>query len=145
MLKGPGKEIAVMIESLPQYYLWRENKRNEHGTGHGVGTALYEHESPPKLVYGSEIKPHQVFTIEPGYYKENSYGIRIEDSVISLIDDNIFLKKLTFLSLQLNLIDTSMLNDDEVEYLNAYNENVRNILGEYIKDEDKREWLINNT
>ncbi|ELQ75203.1 Xaa-Pro aminopeptidase [Trachipleistophora hominis] len=144
-LVGPKKNVGGLIQDLPRYYLWPEGKNYEHGTSHGVGTALYVHESPPEIRFGATIEAHQIFTIEPGYYKEDNYGVRIEDAVISLYNDNIFLQNMTFVPLQLNLLDDSLLTDEEVEYLNKYNENVRNILGEYLYDEKEKEWLINNT
>lgn len=144
-LTGPAKDISGLIYDLPKYYLWKENKEYEHGTGHGIGTALYVHESPPKIIHDHEIMPHQIFTIEPGYYKKDKYGMRIEDAVISLCNGNIFLQNMTFVPLQLDLIDASLLNDEEVEYINTYNKNVRDILGEYIHDENEYEWLIQNT
>ena len=52
-----------------------------HSLGHGVGREV--HEFPllsPKQ--NSELKENMVFTIEPGVYLENEFGIRIEDTVI---------------------------------------------------------------
>lgn len=52
-----------------------------HSTGHGVGLEIHEY---PKISPHSLdiIKPDQVFTIEPGVYFENKWGIRIEDTVV---------------------------------------------------------------
>lgn len=144
-LVGPKNHIAGLIQDLPRYYLWPENKNYGHGTSHGIGTALYVHESPPQIRFDATIEAHQIFTIEPGYYKEGSYGVRIEDAVISLYNGNIFLQNMTFAPLQLNLIDVSLLNDEEVDYLNRYNQNVQNILGEYLYEKEEKEWLISNT
>lgn len=144
-LIAPEKEMSGSVQNLPRYYLWQEKKNYEHGTGHGIGTALFVHETPPSISSESKIEPHQIFTIEPGYYKENNFGLRIEDAVISLHGENIFLQNMTFVPLQLNLIEETLLNDEEVEYLNKFNENVKNILGEFIIDEEEREWLIKNT
>ena len=52
-----------------------------HGLGHGIGVEVHE---PPSLSKYSEdvLKENMVFTIEPGIYKKNKSGIRIEDTVL---------------------------------------------------------------
>ena len=52
-----------------------------HGTGHGVGLMIHEE---PKINRTSEavLKKGMVFTIEPGIYLENEFGIRWEDMVL---------------------------------------------------------------
>lgn len=53
-----------------------------HALGHGVGTEV--HESPvisPRNDKDS-LQDNMVFTIEPGIYLENKFGVRIEDTVI---------------------------------------------------------------
>ncbi len=49
-----------------------------HALGHGVGTKV--HESPLLSPKRNEIlKENMVFSIEPGIYIENEFGVRIED------------------------------------------------------------------
>lgn len=52
-----------------------------HSTGHGVGLNIHER---PNISMRSEdvLKKDMVFTIEPGIYLENRFGIRIEDLVV---------------------------------------------------------------
>ena len=52
-----------------------------HGTGHGVGLMIHEE---PKINMRSEaiLKEGMVFTIEPGIYLQNEFGIRWEDMVL---------------------------------------------------------------
>ena len=52
-----------------------------HALGHGLGLDIHE---PPSLFTEDKNKPHNnvVFTIEPGLYFPNRYGIRIEDTFI---------------------------------------------------------------
>lgn len=52
-----------------------------HRTGHGLG--IEEHE-PPWISAASEtvLKPGMVFSIEPGMYMAEKFGIRIEDIVV---------------------------------------------------------------
>ena len=62
----------LMTESrLPNY---------PHATGHGVGLEIHEY---PKISQSSTdiLSINQVFTIEPGVYFEDKWGMRIEDAV----------------------------------------------------------------
>jgi len=52
-----------------------------HRTGHGLGLAVHEY---PSIVQGSDVTllPGMVFTIEPGVYLPERFGVRIEDDVL---------------------------------------------------------------
>jgi Xaa-Pro aminopeptidase len=52
-----------------------------HRTGHGVGLDVHE---PPYIVEGNdrELEPGMVFSVEPGVYLEDRFGVRIEDLVV---------------------------------------------------------------
>ncbi|MEX0989779.1 MAG: Xaa-Pro peptidase family protein [Actinomycetota bacterium] len=56
-------------------------ERFVHRTGHGIG--LEEHE-PPYIVSGNAtpLQAGMCFSIEPGVYLENRFGVRIEDIVV---------------------------------------------------------------
>lgn len=52
------------------------------GTGHGVGAALNVHEGPQSISYRygnlTALQKGMIVSNEPGYYEDNSFGIRIE-------------------------------------------------------------------
>ena len=52
-----------------------------HRTGHGLGLEVHE---PPYIIENNctPLVPGNVFTIEPGIYLDNEFGIRIEENVI---------------------------------------------------------------
>ena len=52
-----------------------------HRTGHGLGTEIHE---PPFITSNSEtiLEPGMVFSIEPGIYIRNKFGVRLEEIVI---------------------------------------------------------------
>lgn len=63
-----------------------------HSTGHGVGLQIHE---LPRVSFNSEdiLKPGQVFTIEPGIYLNNLWGMRVEDTI--LVNKNLEVEVLT--------------------------------------------------
>ncbi len=50
-----------------------------HSTGHGVGLEIHEY---PKMSFLSEdkVEPDQIITVEPGFYLEGKWGMRVEDT-----------------------------------------------------------------
>lgn len=69
-----------LIDKVARDILQQENLDFKHSLGHGVG--LYIHEQPTLSPSSKEeFKNGQVFSIEPGAYKNGEYGIRIEDLV----------------------------------------------------------------
>jgi len=64
-----------------------------HRTGHGIGLEVHE---PPFIKTGNKdfLKSGMVFTVEPGIYLPNQFGIRIEDNIIVTIEGYINLAKL---------------------------------------------------
>src|ERR1700722_4726812 len=88
-----------------------------------------------------------VVSNEPGYYKNGSYGIRIENlqAVVELTEISGERKMYGFETLTLapidrHLIDTAMLSGDEIKWLNAYHARVREVLRPMV-DADTAEWL----
>lgn len=117
-------------------------------TSHGVGAGLVVHEKPPfGSKFGTDIAPNSVFTIEPGYYEESKFGIRIEDTVVYLEDNeqDYPLVNLAYVPLHRRLINTSMLTKDEIVYLNEYNKITRRLLLQIIKDGKGKGYLLANT
>ena len=54
-----------------------------HGTGHGVGAFLNVHEGPQGISKNNyvKLKEGMILSNEPGFYKKNDFGIRIENLV----------------------------------------------------------------
>lgn len=75
--KTTGKQLDV----LARQYLWHEGLDYQHGTGHGVGHFLNVHEGPQAISSRNDVilKEGMIVSIEPGFYKEGRYGIRLEN------------------------------------------------------------------
>ena len=72
------------LDVLARQFLWAEGMTYGHGTGHGVGHFMGCHEGPQNIRTDNNPNPLQVGNIcsdEPGIYRTNEYGIRIENLI----------------------------------------------------------------
>ncbi|MCR4376812.1 MAG: M24B family metallopeptidase, partial [Rhodospirillales bacterium] len=142
-----GQELDVLARRA----LWEAGLDYEHGTGHGVGTYLGVHEGPQRIAKrgpGVELRTGMVLSNEPGYYKANGFGIRIEN-LITVVSaptpkggerEMLGFEPLTMVPIDLNLIDPSLLDSGEIDWLNAYHARVNEALNPLV-DEQTRLWL----
>ena len=90
-----------------------------HGLGHGIGINV--HEAPPNLGIGeiakTPLKNNMCFTIEPGLYNSEHFGIRLENSCY--IENNT-IKSFVRMPYENKLIDYAMLSKTEIEQLNEF-------------------------
>lgn len=134
------------LDSLARVALWSEGKDYAHGTGHGVGFVLSVHEGPISISKSSQkiIEPGMIISNEPGYYKDNHYGIRIEN--LELVSekrikgsntDFLCFENLTRVPLETKLIDKSKLTNFEIDWVNNYHKKVYEDLSKLINKEDR--------
>jgi Xaa-Pro aminopeptidase len=125
----PAGTSGSQLDVLARQYLWQAGLDYDHGTGHGVGAFLGVHEGPQNISSRSSValQPGMVISNEPGYYRENAYGIRIENLVTvkeadKKIDGRALLEfeTLTLAPFDQRGIDKSMLTRDEKAWLNSY-------------------------
>ena len=107
-----------------------------HGTGHGVGYFLNVHEGPQSFSKKNKVnlKSGMIISNEPGYYKEGSFGIRIENLIY--IKKNKF-EELTMAPIEKNMIRKKMLNKKEIDWLNKYHFKVKKKLFRYMNFKEK--------
>lgn len=143
----PKETSGVQLDALARLPLWREGKDYKHGTGHGVGCFGNVHEGPNRIsnkgsMYG--FKANMVTSIEPGYYKENAYGIRIENLVYSKpskkYENFLEFEILTLVPIDKKLIDVYLLDAGEQDWLNNYHRKVYESLAACVNDDEKK-WL----
>lgn len=111
------------LDKLARQYLKEEGKDYAHGTGHGVGSFLSVHEGPHSISHVSKVPlmPGMIVSIEPGYYKEGEYGIRIESlAFVKEKGEILEFEVLTICQIDENLVDCSLLSNEEKNYLNSY-------------------------
>ena len=114
-----------------------------HGTGHGVGAFLNVHEGPQGISKNNyvKLKEGMVLSNEPGFYKKNDFGIRIENLVfIKKIKSKLLFENLTMAPIDKDLINFKMLNRKEKNYLFKYHFDVYNNISPFLNKNEKK-WL----
>ncbi len=137
--------IGKKIDKRARKYLTKDNLDYAHGTGHGVGFFLNVHEGPQSITKINTVKIREgmVLSNEPGYYKKNKYGIRIENLVyVCKKKGKLFFKNLTMVPIEKDLINFDMLTNSEKKYLFKYHLDVYSKLSKYLKLKE-RKWLAN--
>ena len=134
-----GKKIDIRARK----FLKKEGLDYAHGTGHGVGFFLNVHEGPQSISKHNTIKIEKgmILSNEPGYYKKNHFGIRIENLVYAKqFKNKLFFENLTLAPMEKDLINYKLLNKTERDYLFRYH---LNIYYEYSASLNKKErkWL----
>ena len=134
-----GKQIDVKARQ----FLKKDGLDYAHGTGHGVGFFSNVHEGPQSISKYNSVKIEEgmVLSNEPGYYKKNHYGIRIENLVyVKKNKQKIQFENLTLAPIEKDLINYKLLNKNEKNYLFKYHLNVYAKLSKFL-DNNERKWL----
>ncbi|MGV8916013.1 MAG: aminopeptidase P family protein [Kaistella sp.] len=147
MVKFPKGTRGVQLDAFARLALWNEGKDYHHGTGHGVGSFMNVHEGPQNIrkdMNDQELLPGMVVSNEPGFYKENHYGIRHENLIAvqeaETTDFGTFytFETLTICPFDKNVIATDLLTEPEKNWLNNYHawckEKLENDLEGEVKD-----------
>ena len=150
----PEGTPGLALDAFARAPLWRAGLNYRHGTGHGVGAALAVHEGPQsistRLTVHTPLDERMVVSIEPGFYEDGAFGIRIENlvSVARAETPHAFggqryfkFERLTLAPLQKKLIDLSLLSPEEVKWIDAYHAEVWDKVGPRVADQSVKAWL----
>jgi Xaa-Pro aminopeptidase len=150
-LRFPAGLAGRDIDAIARHALWSVGLDFDHGTGHGVGSFLSVHEGPQGISRraNTPFLPGMIVSNEPGYYAENQFGIRIENLIyvkpatpLNGADDREMLEfeTLTLAPIDRAMIDLSLLEDVERDWLNAYHATVLKTLSDRVSA-DALVWL----
>ena len=153
----PAGTVGKQLDTFARAPLWETGLNYNHGTGHGVGHFLNVHEGPQSLspvrCTGWALEPGNLMSNEPGFYQEGGYGIRIENLVLVVKDDELSSDEagdwlrfdtLTLCPIDTRLVDRKLLTPDEKRWLNAYHATVRDALSDGL-DPAAARWLRSAT
>lgn len=133
LAKFPLNTRGYHLDILARAAMWSHGLNYGHGTGHGVGYFLNVHEGPMSIrqeFNDRVIEAGMVLSNEPALYRLGEYGLRTENMIVCLKDKSTefgdFLKfdTLTLCPIDTNCIDNSLLNKEEIEWLNNYHQKV---------------------
>jgi Xaa-Pro aminopeptidase len=145
----PDGTTGAQLDTLARQFLWQAGVDFEHGTGHGVGSYLSVHEGPARIskLGTTPLKRGMILSNEPGYYKTDAYGIRIENLELVVGTEiagaekqvNAF-ETLTLAPIDRRLINLNMLSGKELDWVNDYHARVRHAVRPHV-DEATKVWL----
>jgi Xaa-Pro aminopeptidase len=147
----PVGTSGTQLDALARLALWEAGADYDHGTGHGVGSYLGVHEGPQRISKQGPsvpLEPGMIVSNEPGYYRTDGFGIRIENLVVvraaemggSAERDLLEFETLTLAPIDRALIEPSLMSAAELGWLNAYHARVRETVGPLV-DDATRSWL----
>lgn len=144
-----GQSLDILARSP----MWSEDIDYQCGTGHGVGHLLNVHEGPQGFRYklrslseNITLEPGMNITDEPGIYLEGQYGIRIENELLCVKGTEneygqfLHFEPLTFVPIDLDAVEVSLLSPKEKNWLNQYHQEVYEKISPYLTDKEK-DWL----
>jgi Xaa-Pro aminopeptidase len=149
----PQGTRGSQLDVLARKALWDNCLHYSHGTGHGIGHFLNVHEGPQNIRLEENsvtLQPGMVTSNEPGLYRADEYGIRIENLIVTQeYNKNEFGTFYNFETITLCPIDTTpivkdLLTDKEIEWLNNYHTMVFDKLNSHLNSEEKA-WLKEKT
>lgn len=149
----PQGTRGSQIDILARKALWDNGLNYLHGTGHGIGHFLNVHEGPQNIRMNENPTTLQIGMVtsnEPGIYRANQYGIRIENLILTQHEvttefgEFYSFKTLTLCPIDKTPIVKEMLTDKEIEWFNLYHKFVYDRLSPLLNEEEKH-WLKEKT
>lgn len=144
---------GIALDIKAREIMWKNGMDYKCGTGHGVGYMLNVHEAPNGFRYkivperndSHPLEVGMITTVEPGVYKENKYGIRIENellcvkSPITTHEQDTFycFEPVTYCPIDMKAVDKNLLTKEEVDYINNYHKTVYKRLYKHVKKDSK--------
>lgn len=150
----PERTTGHQLDVLARQFLWQHGLNYLHGTGHGVGHFLNVHEGPMSIRLNHVpvfLQPGMVISNEPGLYRTDVHGIRLENLVLVVpameTEFGRFYRfeTLTLCPFDARLVDVGLLSDEELAWFNNYQAHVAESLMPLLSGEDEREWLRAHT
>lgn len=145
----PRGTAGCQLDVLARMPLWKARRNFGHGTGHGIGYWLCVHEGPQDIrqnFNSQPLLPGMITSNEPGLYREGMHGIRHENIILckeagsSQFGDFLEFETLTCCHIDTSAVVRDLLDAEEVNWLNAYNERVYRTLSPLLPPETAA-WL----
>ena len=145
----PKGTSGAQLDAFARLHLWEAGLDFDHGTGHGVGCYLSVHEGPQRLSKTGTVAllPGMILSNEPGYYKASAFGIRIENLIVvetrrvrGAEREMLGFETISLAPIDLRLVDQTLLDKQEIDWLDAYHAQVRRVLTPMVNASEQA-WL----
>lgn len=154
MLKLAGLKFlygcnGLNLDVIARSPIWELGIDYKCGTGHGIGYLLNVHEGPNSFRWKNNgdrlavpFEAGMITTDEPGIYIKGSHGIRIENELLCVEnEENEFGKfmsfeTITFVPIDIDGIDVSYLEEKDLKALKNYNEMVMERISPYLTEQE---------
>eukprot|EP00040_Diaphanoeca_grandis_P036975 m.238840 g.238840 ORF g.238840 m.238840 type:complete len:609 (-) comp33730_c0_seq12:94-1920(-) len=155
--KFPKRTTGLHLDSFARRALWDVQLDYAHGTGHGVGSFLNVHEGPHgigmRLSHGEHaLKPGMTVTIEPGYYENNNFGVRIENVVevkaTAAGEGWMQFEPFTLFPIQAKMINIDLLSPSEISWIDEYHTKTQAAIAPLLQQQGRTEalaWMEKHT
>lgn len=129
-IRFPRGTLGCHLTVLAHRALWMNYCNYGHGTSHGVGAYLNVHEGPQSIRFdltNQPLIPGMVLSNEPGLYREGQWGVRTENLMVCVEDTHsqfgsfLRFETITMYPIDTTLIDLTLLDKAEKEWINEYN------------------------
>lgn len=146
----PEGTKGYSLDVIARKCLWDKGINYGHGTGHGIGYFLSVHEGPMSIrtEFNNEpIRKGHLLSNEPGIYRPDEYGIRIENVMVckshstTVFGNFLCFETISYCPIDRDLIICELLNNEEIKWINDYHENVYAKISPLINETEVREWL----
>ncbi|MDD3919962.1 MAG: aminopeptidase P family protein [Eubacteriales bacterium] len=138
------------LDVLARGPLWADGLDYRHGTGHGIGAFLCVHEGPVAVNWQTAapipLEPGMVLSDEPGLYVQGAYGVRHENQLLCVAAGETeygafyAFEPLTLVPFDREALLPSLLNAEEMQWLNAYHAQVYAEIAPLL-NENEQAWL----
>ena len=149
---------GLSLDYVARELFWKRGLDFNHGTGHGVGYLLNVHERPsgirykvvPERMDSYPFEPGMVCSDEPGLYIEGSHGIRTENLICCKEAEKteygqfLCFEYLTYVPIDTAPLELSLMEDQDIRWLNEYHQQVYEKLSPYLEGEEAQ-WLYQAT
>lgn len=146
----PAGTTGTQLDVLARQFLWQAGFDYDHGTGHGVGAFLSVHEAPQRIGKAHNpfaLIPGMIVSNEPGYYRDNGFGIRCENLVVVREAETggetpmYEFEALTLVPFDRRLLCVELLSDAERGWIDGYHARVAQEIGPLLAGAEDKGWL----
>jgi Xaa-Pro aminopeptidase len=142
---------GLSLDILARGPIWDMDLDYQCGTGHGIGHLLSVHEGPQAFRWYVSFGRHEdtrleegmILTDEPGLYFEGEFGCRLENELVvtkgvkNMYGQFMRFETITYAPIDLDILNTDLLDSVEKEQLNNYHQMVYEKLCPYLNDEEQ--------